>query len=648
MNDLRWGPKASKQINSNADEDESWDWLVDALDLDRVMSTLSQFPVADSLEPESDSGIEGIQNRQAELIEPSTDTEDEIEDDDRSADDIVGALKKIEVRNDDWRGSGNDIRYSPGFILPLILAALEAHLPHEDVSHKSHSGNVEEGGPNEDTISEDEESARCRAFGNFCRKLGDRGGIALAIASLSSRCPSIRKVAVAICGLFLKALQMPESRDMKKWHERPQQEMIMSSIQRGLAVRRSIQIQKYKTQGGIELGGSMAGAAQRYNVPMLPAISAVFLAKVMLVLSNPRHGMYGQMNRYFLRLEDYHGAFQDCFGLPAFLSMYCSSSDDLSRCKAERNWALQSLKDGVVDEYCYRIISQHHVPELIMSSFDSLLENPEGKSELQLTIDVIESFLKSGDTRASNHLIERQGLLSWLHGITSWRAISSTFPDVALKCKFLNLVATAAESYRLIALASQDGEKEDPTAFYEMSPLANAVIRICIDGGDHSTEDDGDSSSAESPIALLESTRDALWTIYLADKESKEFSSHGSTSLSDMSSLLRRFVTHGTDMFEKVLTAVCHLPLALAEENDLKTAKLFCEFALGFVSEKRMKLLPDTFVIVMKRVNELMKLHPSLQNDKNMISQILSCRHLAVQHGCIGMLNSLLPPRSKY
>ena len=110
-----------------------------------------------------------------------------------------------------------------------------------------------------------------------------------------------------------------------------------------------------------------------------------------------------------------------------------------------------------------------------------------------------------------------------------------------------------------------------------------------------------------------------------------------------MSSLLRRFVTHGTNMFEKVLTAVCHLPLALAEENDLKTATLFCEFALGFVSEKRTKLLPDTFVIVMKRVNEFMKLHPSLQNDKNMISQILSCRHLPVQHGCIGVWNSLLP-----
>ena len=639
MNDLRWGPTASKQINSNANEDESWVWLVHALELDRVMFTLSQFPVADSLEPESDSGIEGFQNKQAELIESSNDAEDEIEDDDRSADVIICTTKKIEVRNDEWRGSGNDLRYSPGFILPLILSAIEAHLPHEDLSHKTRKGNEEEASTNEETIPDDEDIARCRSYVNFCRKLGDRGGIALAIASLSSRCPTIRRVAVAICGLFLKALQMPESRDMKMWHERPQQEMIMASIQRGLAVRRSIQIQKYKTQGGIELGG----AAQRYNVPMLPAISAVFLAKAMLVLSNPRHEMYGQMNRYFLRLEEYHGAFQDCFGLPVFLSMYCSSSDELSRCKAERNWALQSLKDGVVDEYCYRIISQHHVPELIMSSFDGLLDSPaEGKSELQLTIEVIESLLKSGGTRASNHLIERQGLLSWLHGIISWRAISSTFPDVASKCKFLNLVTTAAESYRCIALASQENEKEDPTVFYEMSPLANAVIRICLNGGDHSAEDDGDPSSAESSIALIESTCNALWAIYLADKESKAFSSQGSTSLSEMASLLRKFVIHGTGMFEKVLTVVCHLPLALAKENDLKRTKLFCDLALAFVLEKRMKLLPDTFIIVMKRVNELMKLHPSLQNDKNMISEILSCRNLAVIHGCIGMWNSLI------
>jgi len=43
-----------------------------------------------------------------------------------------------------------------------------------------------------------------------------------------------------------------------------------------------------------------------------------------------------------------------------------------------------------------------------MSSFDSLSDDVESKSELYLTIDVIESLMQSGGTRASNHLIERQ------------------------------------------------------------------------------------------------------------------------------------------------------------------------------------------------------------------------------------------------
>jgi hypothetical protein len=129
-----------------------------------------------------------------------------------------------------------------------------------------------------------------------------------------------------------------------------------------------------------------------------------------MYFNNPESASYAEtlvlIARHFLRLTDYHGAFQDCFGLPAFLSLYSSSSDELSRCRTERSWALLSLKDGAVDEYCYRIISQHHVPELIMSSFDCMMDDPESKSELYLTIDVIDTLIQSGGVRASNHLLK--------------------------------------------------------------------------------------------------------------------------------------------------------------------------------------------------------------------------------------------------
>ena len=622
MNDLRWG-RLSKDQTEKVGEDESWEWLINAVDLDRVQSTLSQFPVADTLDPTSISDIECsttnmMQDEQEESSSVSED--DDMTDDDESSNDSATSTSPSTKTqgNDQWRGSGDDIRYSPGFVLPLMLAALEANLPQEDEKETPslENNNEEDNDSNEQTNLV--EFASRRAYGNFCRRLADKGGIALAIASLSSRCPSIRKVAVAICGFFLKALQMPEAQGLKSWRERPQQEMILNSIQRGLAVRRAIQIQKQDNQDGIELGGMTS--TQRFNIPMLPAVSAIFLAKAMLILSQPRHDMYGQMNRFFLRLSDYHGAFQDCFGLPAFLLLYCSSSDELSRCWTERNWALQTLKDGAVDEYCYRIISQHHVPELIMSSFDSLIDNPESQSEVYLTIDVIESLLQSGGAQSLNHLINRQGLLSWLHGILSWREVSSTLPSDTLRCKYLKLITTAVSSYRGLVSSQDDGES---IAFYEKIPLTNVVIKICLSG---------DNSNDPTNTLLETATCNALWEIYLAAKESQSTSSYiGSTSLSDMTALLKKYVC-SPEMFGKVLASLCDLPMALADD-DLTSAKIFCGLSLSFMIEKKPDLLSDITVLTMKRVYELIQLYPRLKDDKEITSQIINCRQLVTLVG---------------
>ena len=620
MNDLRWG-RSSKDQTDKVGEDESWEWLINAIELVRVQSTLSQFPVADTLEPTSVCDVEcsatNMMQEDDQEESSSVSEDDDMTDDDESSSDNATAISRLTKTHDQWRGSGDDIRYSPGFVLPLMLAALETNLPHEDEKETPTSleNNEEDDDPNHQE-SNPEQVANRRAYGNFCRRLADKGCIALAIASLSSRCPSIRKVAVAICGFFLKALQMPESQGLKSWRERPQQEMILNSIQRGLSVRRAIQMQKQDDQDdGIELGG--VTSTQRFNIPMLPAVSAVFLAKAMLILSQPRHDMYGQMNRFFLRLSDYHGAFQDCFGLPAFLLLYCSSSDELSRCWTERNWALQTLKDGAVDEYCYRIISQHHVPKLIMSSFDSLIDNPESQSEVYLTIDVLESLLQSG-TRALDHLINRQGLLSWLHGILNWREVSSTLPSDALRCKFLKLVSTAVSSYR--RLVSNQDDRESSTAFYEKIPLANVVIRICLAGDNR---DDPTNTLLETTIC------NALWEIYSVDKESQSACSYlGSTSLSDMTALLKKYVCK-PEMFEKVLASVCDLPMVLGD-NELPSAKTFCGLALSFMLEKKTDVLSDCIVLTMKRVYELIQLYPTLKDDEEIKAKIINCRQLVV------------------
>jgi hypothetical protein len=623
------------------DEQQSWEWLVDSLNHDRIRSTLTQFPIADTLVPLAESNVESRNANNVNNQVDDTATDDDSESSSSGVDDNsqgstssvanldepeeVTLASKIFSTKDSWRGTGEDPRYSPGFILPLVLGALEANLPTDANTSKESQGyeemkvdNTEEEEDDDDS-EEDLDLAQHQAFSTIARKLCDKGCISLAIASLSSRCPSVRKVAVAICGLFLKVLQMKESHGIKSWRERPQQEMIMASLQRGLAVRRAMQMKRLEEANtGVELRRTTA-SKERFNVTMLPALSAVFLAKALLIVSRPSDDMYGAMNKYFLRLNDYHGAFQDCFGLPAFLSLYCSSSDDITRCRTERNWALLTLKDSAVDEFCYRIISQHHVPELIMSSFDSMCDQLGGKNELSLTIDVIQCLIQSGGSRSATHLIKRLGLLSWLHGVISWRSISSVLPYATLKCKFLRLISTAVESY-CNEYSTSDSSNGNQSVFLENIPLADVVIRICLDGPD--------ASSSESQTVLAAAC-DTLWTIYLANKQQGRATQQvGLTTLAQMTDLLTRCV-YNDEMFAQALVSMSALPYSISGEEQVEhPPQLFCELALSFMLEERVRVCQGETITILKRVHDLMTEFPSLRDTK-LVRQILQCRHIA-------------------
>lgn len=621
----RWGSIASQQGTDRSNE--RWEWFLDALDSNRVRLTLSQFPVSDMLEPLPEHPLEAtniIRNKDDDSYSES-DEDDKHDDSESQPLDLVSDPKKARLPTstmspitlcDEWRGNGGDRRYSPGFILPLILGALEDCQPTKLDAESHSTTRVNDIQDKEEEFEEaDPNREQRQTFCHFSRRLCDKGAISLALSSLSCRCPTLRKVAVAICGLFLKALQMQESHDMKSWRERPQLEMIMSSVQRGLAMRRAIQIQRAKD----------AQDGHPINVPMLPAISAVFLAKALMILSRPGDDMYGPINRYFLRLNDYHGAFQDCFVLPAFLSLYCNSADDLSRCKIERNWALLTLKDDAVDEFCYRIIAKHHIPELLMSSLDSLIENPESTNEVSLTIDILCSLIKSGGRRAATDFIDRLGILSWLHGIISWRAIASILPYNSLKCKYLKLITSAVKS-SCICLP------QETLSFCEKIPLSNAVIKICLEGysGQPESEEGPDDFSHSS---LLESTCDALWEIHLADQKNCQRGSTGyecgATTLADMTRLLTKFVSYDK-MFGKVLSSLCTIPW-VATEIDSPSAQLFCKLALGYIANASAnEISSELLMLSLERMHALTKrYHQMVGKDATIFSLVLKCRRLA-------------------
>ena len=120
-----------------------------------------------------------------------------------------------------------------------------------------------------------------------------------------------------------------------------------------------------------------------------------------------------------------------------------------------------------------------------MSSFDTLIDQPESEREMCLTLDVLKTLVTSAGSRASD-LVCRQGILAWLYGIFSWRSVTSVMPGQSMRIKYLNLIAAAMTSLRNL-------DKESNVLFYEQSSLSQIVAEVrearC---NDEETEGDGD------------------------------------------------------------------------------------------------------------------------------------------------------------
>ena len=62
-----------------------------------------------------------------------------------------------------------------------------------------------------------------------------------------------------------------------------------------------------------------------------------------------------------------------------------------------------------------------------------------------------------------------------------------------------------------------------------------------------------------------------------------------------------------------------------------------------FILDMKTKLSPDTILLSMKRVNEMMEINPCLRDDVKFTARIINCRQLAVLAGGIDVWNLFLP-----
>ena len=456
IDELKWGKLVdtddswmSNQASlEGSDHAREYEWFVNALELRRVRATLKYFPIWEALIPSPDREIEVWLSKvdEAGIIgeEDSNDgsclSGSESSDDEKYHSQLSRRARRDE-REHDWTGSGTDNRYSPSFILSLVLATLHAFDPLLDGGKATansgtacYNEEADAGRDSKSGVGRDTDNPHHETFVKIARRLSDKGCISLSLAALSSKCPDLRRVAAATLGLFLRVVDMKEAKELKTWRERPQIAMILNSIQRALALRRISMLEQRKEEGMI-------------FVPMLPAVSAIFFAWSVLLVSRPSDDMYGPVNRFFLRLEDNQGAYKECFTLTAFISLFCGSlTDDNGQARRERLWALQLLKDGVRDSFSYKVSSRRHAPALIMSSFDSLslrLDGNVSDAEPYMMLDTLESLLVNGGRLARVHLISSVGVLSWFTGLLVGRGRSPLFSlHQRLKSKFVQLIGT--------------------------------------------------------------------------------------------------------------------------------------------------------------------------------------------------------------
>ena len=573
LDEFRW--KGSVDIVSK--EGNRWDWFLNALENNRMRATVSHFPVFDTMDLDSKSSkneIGAAENKRSlekgKTIAAQSGEYEEAEDD--GMEDAEGTTHKDESGSEicletnslcpgvEWNRQGPDMRYSPAFLLPLILGALESGLCTDNTETKEDAIDSLSTTRNGGIFSEFQYNS---SFIHIAKRLCEKGALSLCLASLASRCEEVRGVAISCLGLLLRACTTGEARKLASWRERPQLAMLLNSVQRAFVLKQASNISSGYGSGLLTLS---------------PIVST-FLARASFSVSKPDDALFEPLNRYFLKSDADHGAFQDMGRLPGFISLFCSSSEDSVQSRKERLWALQLLRDGFLDTTCYKLAASCHAPELILTSFENVrlsqcTDDMKG-AECTLLLEVLKTLIDYGGSRAASHLVGRMGLLSWMRSLCIGTPLVESFPTIKSSINFCELLCSAVES------ASLNSRLRSDNLVHELCGLTEPVLILCLDRND--TKDrspancdmHGDSLLASAVCEALRSLRKALSRL---KEEGLECSDVQSVGIS-LTEALRFLKLLPSDLFEQVTPLLSCLPLCL-EHSSREEAAEFCSLLL--------------------------------------------------------------------
>ncbi len=558
-------------------EGRRWDWFIDALDTSRIRETVSRFPVDDSVDvngTDSNEENHSIFDDEQLLVGEFNNSEDEVDNPKKAEINLTVSPKSVLATNifvESRTQKDADLRYSPAFMLTLILGALDSCMT-------ENSESPEDQGNRGISANPQESSGRSSPLVLMVKRLIEKGVPALCLSSLASACGKVRTLAISILAILLNECNSSEARAMSSWRERPQIALLLNAVQRAFVLE--------KVQHSLTMSDSP---------PVLPTLVSTFLARASFSISKPDDALYVPLNRFFLKTDADHGAFQDMHRLPAFISLFCSANDEPVQARKERIWALQLIRDGFRDLSSYRLVSSCHAPELILSSIENvrLSTFPEEmkSAEYVLVFETMTTFLNNGGRRAASHLIGKIGLLSWLQALCTARPIAQTFPIGATRAALGSLIYFAAVS----VLTNEN--LLGPSVLDEICGLIRPTLEL---GRLSETEKEGSSRTTSTVGKTLVIFRDIFSRL-----ENIEGilcpSIHPAGITPDEAMNFLRIAPQ--DIVHECTRVLCELPCRLEQGvSGQRKAAGFCTFLLDWVANKNCVDVVGISKVVLERV----------------------------------------------
>ena len=500
IQELEWGFTSMCETEETTGPREKLEWLLNKLELCRVQSTLLQFPIWDEAVPSLEESAEhGLMSEDSSLVTEINDNainHKDIENDDGSDEDESKSLKNdIEPLDDEislwptcalkakvWEGVGEDQRYSPAFVLQLLLEALRQYYAPLELF--------------DTTLVENKKEVLW--FLIVVQRICSNGGLALALASLSSACNGVRQLSAGCLFFITRAVNMKEGEEMMDWGSRRQLGLLLNSVQRGLCLRRKTQLTK-KTDSQLDQTDKAS-----IKVPLFSTVSALFLARASIILLNPSDPMYDSINSYFLNIRNHLGAFRDSgLRIPLFLKLFHGSIEggtlssitykaretNLREVQRQRCWALRLLRDGLRDRFSVRAAFKSKIPSLLLGSLKFLYAEGSDEhhslrdKEQTVTLEVLRLMVENGDRASVLYFHQQVGILPYLRifllGLLSSLSLK---PSLNQKIALLKLISTSLQSI----LKIEHDERLDPVNYKELqilawsfaNPLTNLLVLI--------------------------------------------------------------------------------------------------------------------------------------------------------------------------